>query len=189
MWKGRADVTGDMGELLRVGDFLIPRSVTFTFTGSNGEPDVLARFEVREGRPQCVEFKVTAKDCGRHVRTSDIEVWKIDAMTASVYAQLSLRSTYDPGTNVTTAEPITDERGFWSAINDIDAAVKAPMRGVTRAELEQVAKLYREHIGARPVRQIAALMGYGSERTAARRVEQARDAGLLPPTTPGKRKA
>jgi hypothetical protein len=33
------------------------------------------------------------------------------------------------------------------------------------------------------------LLGYKSERTAARRVQQAREAGLLPATTPGKRKA
>jgi hypothetical protein len=33
------------------------------------------------------------------------------------------------------------------------------------------------------------LGGYASERTAARRVQQAREAGLLPKTTPGKRRA
>lgn len=67
--------------------------------------------------------------------------------------------------------------------------VRAPRRGTTKAELEQVAKLYREHVEGRPVESIRTLMGYGSDRTAARRVEQARAAGLLPSTTPGKKKA
>ena len=113
----------------------------------------------------------------------------LDAMTLSVFARLALKSTYDAETNVTTMVPIMDEREFWRAVNDVDAAVKAPRRGVTRAELEQVANVYRHNVDAKPVQQVAAIMGYGSERTAARRVQQARDAGLLPPTTPGKRKA
>jgi hypothetical protein len=59
---------------------------------------------------------------------------------------------------------------------------------VTRAELEEVAKVYREFIGSTPTRAVQLAGGY-SERTAARRVQQARAAGLLPQTTPGKRKA
>ena len=60
---------------------------------------------------------------------------------------------------------------------------------VTRAELEEVARIYREHVDASPTRAVAMLGGYASERTAARRVQQAREAGLLPKTTPGKRRA
>jgi hypothetical protein len=59
---------------------------------------------------------------------------------------------------------------------------------VSRAELEEVAQVYREHVASSPTRMVAMLCGY-SERTAARRVQQARAAGLLPKTTPGKRKA
>jgi hypothetical protein len=72
---------------------------------------------------------------------------------------------------------------LWSRI------AQAPRRGVTQPELEQVAKIYRDNVSTKPVQQITTIMGYRSERTAARRVQQARDAGLLPPTTPGKRKA
>ncbi len=56
------------------------------------------------------------------------------------------------------------------------------------AELENVARAYREHIDTTPTRAVQ-LAGNYSERTAARRVQQARAAGLLPKTTPGKRKA
>jgi hypothetical protein len=67
-------------------------------------------------------------------------------------------------------------------------ARKARRGPVSRAALEEVAKVYREHLEASPTRAVSLLLGY-SERTAARRVQQAREAGLLPATTPGKRKA
>jgi hypothetical protein len=174
---------------VRIGDFVMPRRASAFVDGANGEPDLEVHFEVRDGRPQCVDVHATAKPDGRPLRTSDLHVLALDAMTLSVFARLALKSTYDAETNVTTMVPIMDEREFWRAVNDVDAAVKAPRRGVTRAELEQVANVYRHNVDAKPVQQVAAIMGYGSERTAARRVQQARDAGLLPPTTPGKRKA
>jgi Holliday junction resolvasome RuvABC DNA-binding subunit len=55
------------------------------------------------------------------------------------------------------------------------------------AELKEVARVYRENVDSRPVEAVEAL-GY-SRRTAARRIQQARLKGLLPPTTQGKRKA
>jgi len=174
---------------VRLGDYALPEEVTCELEGDKGDPDLAVRFQVVEGRPQCVEVRAEAKAGGRAVRTSDLHSLPLDAMTVSVFAQAALRSRYDPETNVTTSEPIADEREFWSAVNAADAAVKAPRRGTTRAELEQVADLYRQYVEGRPVETIRTLMGYGSERTAARRVEQARAAGLLPETTPGKRKA
>jgi hypothetical protein len=59
---------------------------------------------------------------------------------------------------------------------------------VTRSELEGVARVYREHLATTPTQAVQLAGGY-SERTAARRTQQARAAGLLPKTTPGKRKA
>jgi hypothetical protein len=67
-------------------------------------------------------------------------------------------------------------------------ARKARRGTVTRADLEQVAKVYRENLAASPTRAVSLLLGY-TERTAARRVQQARAAGLLPETTKGKRRA
>jgi len=192
VWVGRGRVSRQFGVKdndVRIGDFVMPRRASAFVDGANGEPDLEVHFEVRDGRPQCVDVHATAKPDGRPLRTSDLHVLALDAMTLSVFARLALKSTYDAETNVTTMVPIMDEREFWRAVNDVDAAVKAPRRGVTRAELEQVANVYRHNVDAKPVQQVAAIMGYGSERTAARRVQQARDAGLLPPTTPGKRKA
>ncbi len=187
-WSGKWTTTHPL-RYVRTGDYAIPAEVTAELEGDKGDPDLSVRFRVVEGRPQCVEVRAAAKDGGRAVRTSDLHSLSLDAMTVSVFARTAVHSRYDPETNVTTSTPIQDEREFWRAVNAADAAVKAPRRGTTQAELEQVAELYREHVGDRPIESIRTLMGYGSERTAARRVEQARATGLLPSTTPGKKKA
>jgi hypothetical protein len=128
-----------------------------------------------------------AKPGGRGLRTSDLRQLMLDAMMTSVFANHSFRAVDANG--VTEMVPVASEADFWAALNEVETAVKAPRRGVTPSELEQVAGIYREHIADRPVQHVAALMGYGSDRTAARRVEQAREAGLLPPTSPGKARA
>jgi hypothetical protein len=177
------------GNDVRIGDFVMPRQAQFAIEGANGDPDLVVLLEVRDGRPQVVDVHASAKPDGRPLRTSDLQLLSLDALTISVFARLAMRSTYDPETNVTTMSPIGDEREFWQAINATDAAVKAPRRGSTRAELEQVATVYQANIGRRPVAAVMATLGYSSERTAARRVQQARAAGLLPETTPGKARA
>jgi hypothetical protein len=190
-WRGRGRISTPVGSRrtqVRVGDFVLPRTLTFTVDGEKGEPDLEIRFEVRDGRPRCVEVKAMSKPDGRALRTSDLQVLSLDALTVSVFAQTSMHSSFDPENNVTVMTPITDERSFWSAVNNVDAALKAPKRGTTKAELEQVAKVYKDNIHGSPVQEIQQVLGYGSERTAARRVQQARDAGLLPPTSPGKRR-
>jgi hypothetical protein len=190
-WIGKSSIEWGFGprKQVRVGNFVLPRQLAFVVTGENGAPDLTIRFEVRDGRPVCVEVVATAKPEGRGLRTSDLHLLQLDTLAVSVFAQTALQSSFDPATNVTTMTPIVDERSFWAAVNDVDRAVKAPQRGTTRAELEQVALVYRENIKGSPVAEVKERLGYGSERTAARRVQQARDAGLLPPTTPGKPKA
>lgn len=62
-------------------------------------------------------------------------------------------------------------------------------RGVTKAELEQVAYIYKQNIHKKnPTEAVERNFGY-SGRTASRRVKEAREAGLLPPTTQGRKRA
>ena len=62
------------------------------------------------------------------------------------------------------------------------------MRGATREELEAVAATYRANLGWNPTEAVQRIYGY-TPRTASRRVQQARDAGLLPDTTQGRKLA
>lgn len=190
-WVGESRVTRQFGKGndVRIGDFVMPKEAEWIIEGAKGDPDAVVRLEVRDGRPQVVDVRVTAKPDGRAVRTSDLQIMSLDALAISVFARLAMRSSYDPETNLTRLAPIADEREFWLAVNAADAAVKAPHRGSTRAELEQVAKIYQESVAHKPVLAVMTTMGYKSERTAARRVEAARAAGLLPKTRQGKARA
>ena len=67
-------------------------------------------------------------------------------------------------------------------------ALFSKKRGVTRDELEAVAYTYQNNVQSNPTEAVQHAYGY-TARTASRRVQQARDAGLLPPTTQGRKKA
>lgn len=168
--------------MVRLGDVLVPRKVTRTYHAENGDPDLVMQFEVRDGRPECVGFAIRSKPGGRGIRTADLGVFNIDGLTASAFTQFALAEGGTPITGPSPEQAAAVER-------EVHRARKGRPRTATRAELERVAQVYRDHVEDSPVKAVQQICGYGSERTAARRVEQARAAGLLPQTTPGKRRA
>lgn len=172
VWEGRTRVAGK-GGLIALGDAVVPREAVMTFEGVDGAPDATMRFEVRNGRPECVEVIVRAKPEGRGIRSADVALFNIDTIAVDVF--------YDLGTI-----GVTDERAAVNTRRALQEA-RASRRGtVTREELERVAKTYRENPES-PTRAVELVLGY-SKRTAARRVKQAEEAGLLPVTTPGKKR-
>jgi hypothetical protein len=141
-------------------------------------------FEVRDGRPECVEVHVRAKPDGRGIRTADLQVLNVDAAAVNTFAAVALK----PGGGTWSWMFKTDEEEARRNLRTIHEARMARRGKVTRAELEQVPAVYREHVASSPTRAVSLQLGY-PERTAARRVQQAREAGLLPQTTQGKRRA
>jgi hypothetical protein len=173
VWQGRQRISGS-GGLVALGEAVVPREGVLTFEGTKGSPDVTMRFEVRDGRPECVGVTVEAKPNGRGIRSADMALFNIDSLTVAVFEQLGTIG-------------VRDEAYARRISHDLREA-RASRRGtVTPEELEEVAKIYREHLAASPTRAVALLGGY-SERTAARRIKQAEEAGLLPRTTPGKKR-
>lgn len=191
-WSGRSTWSQKFGarNLVPLGDFVFPRKVDWRFEGEKGDPNLKASFEYRDGRPQCVAVEVTASPDGRPVRTADLVSLEVDKMIVTAFTQFAMHSTFDPERNVTELTPVDldDEREFWAVINGVETAVKAPRRGVTQAELERVAEIYRREAQNDPTLSVKIELGYGSRRTAERRLKQAEEAGLLPPTTPGKKR-
>jgi hypothetical protein len=188
-WRGKTRVGarfgGKHGGLAKVGDVVVPRVAVWAHDGDTGEPDVEVTFEVRDGRPECVDFHVRAKPDGRGIRTVDLQmVSNLDTIAEGLYAAVAPV----PDGSVFNWMWRQTEENAARAQRAVYEARKARRGTVTRATLEEVAKVYREHLDASPTRAVSLLLGY-SERTAARRVQQARKAGLLPATTPGKRKA
>jgi hypothetical protein len=188
-WRGRTRVGskfgGRHGGLTRIGDVTVPRVAVYAHDGDVGEPDLEVTFEIRDGRPECVDFHVRAKPDGRGIRTADLQmVTNLDAIAVNVYAAVAPV----PGGSAFNWMWRQDEEHTKRVQRAAYEARKARRGTVTRAALEEVARVYRENLKASPTEAVSLLLGY-SKRTAARRVQQAREAGLLPQTTPGKRKA
>jgi hypothetical protein len=179
-WEGKQKVTGltggQHGGMVALGDTVVPPKAVMTFEGAKGSPDVEMNFEIRDGRPECVGVNIQAKKDGRGIRSADLAMFNLDNLVTGVFAQLA------------TFPAAKDDAEWFAAERDVHEARSARRGAVTRAELDKVAEVYREHVNASPTRAVALLLDY-TERTAARRVQQAREAGLLPKTTPGKRKA
>jgi hypothetical protein len=188
-WRGKtrlgAKFGGRHGGLAKVGDVVVPRTAVYAHDGDVGEPDLEVTFEVRDGRPECVDFHIRAKPDGRGIRDADLQmVSHLDAMAVKLYEEI----TPVPGGNAFNWMWRQTEENALRAHRAVYEARKARRGDVTRAELEQVAATYREHVASSPTRAVKEFCGYKSDRTAARRVQQAREAGLLPATTPGKRR-
>jgi len=184
-----AQLGGRHGGLRRYDNFVVPARVAYSYEGVRGEPDIKATLEIRDGRPECTEFIITAKRDGRGLRTADLRVFDLTELTVTAFGRFATVPRPSPDEpDAVLLFPPRDEAEARRAQRDLYEAHAARRGGPTRAELEEVTRVYREHIKASPTKAVEMVLGY-SQRTAARRVEQARAAGLLPKTTQGKRKA
>lgn len=187
-WTGRTAVRHD-GRMVQLGETLVPQRAKFEITGEDECPDGRVTFEVRDGRPECVEIAVKAKPGGRGIQSADMTLFNIDNLTVNVFSSVALGPVQQVGPGEWAADNSPDDRAAWSRRGDVHRARTTRRASAgDRVELERVAKVYREHLANAPIAAVRVLLGYHSDRTAARRVQQARAAGLLPPTTPGKRK-
>lgn len=179
---------------------LYPAAVIFEARDPRGSgPDIVARCEIRAGVPEVVDLRVTAKPDGRPVRSvvldgvPNMRTLAVDAFRKYAYRRddpviAALRAGENPGLiEIAAAAGPRDDRESWKIENDLMTAQEQSQSGPAPTELEKVATVYREAVGEKPVEAVQFYLGV-SYRTAARRVEQARAKGLLPPTTQGKRK-
>jgi hypothetical protein len=191
-WTGRtktkAQIGGRHGGEVRVGDHYVPRHVVMQGEGEDGHPDIELRFEVRDGRPTCVGLEIRAKADGRGVRAADLQMFNLDVLTADAFTEFAtpVEAGDRSAEGGVTAWGL-DRREAEAANREFQRAMTG--RRVSRAELERVAETYRRHRESSPTRAVMEVLGYGSESTAARRVKQAEEAGLLTPTSPGKRRS
>jgi hypothetical protein len=175
--KEAADGSVDYGlPPVRFGDTVVPARVAYVIEGSHSSPSLQIEFEIRKGQPVCTAVRVDASPTGRGIRTGDLNALPgLDKLAEDAFMELA----------VTVADNPFD----WHIGKDQSKRKAAKQDVHTRgdAELKKVARAYRENVDSRPVEAVEDL-GY-SRRTAARRIQQARLKGLLPPTTQGKRKA
>ena len=114
-----------------------------------------------------------------------MSLFNIDNLTADVFAELAVLITRDPnGISGQGRRAETDDE-LWAA-RGVVADNRARRSGRTDEELRQVAKIYRDHFDNAPAEAVETVLGY-TERTARRRISEARERGFLPKTTKGKK--
>lgn len=181
MRSSRVSWTGIGPKIVKLGETWVFSRARLSSIGLDGAPDLFAEFEVRDGVPECVAIRWESKPDGRGIRTSDLHVIKVDGLVINAFLQ---HAKVDPQSKVAR----DSERDHWAAVGDLDRAIAGRSKGPHPGELQQVAEIYRAHVGGHPTAAVESLLGM-SRRTAARRVQQARAAGLLPATTPGRKEA
>lgn len=188
MTERRLKRTWSAGEVERVGDVVFPKRVTYTLHGGD-EPEITTHFEVRNGRPELVELTVRAKPKGRGLRASDMQLL-LDSLVSAAFAKVALIPRVDGDGEPLGMTPPRDDRETWQAKGAVNAArprAQRERRPIPLSVLEEVARIYRENAEGKPTDSVATILGL-SPRTAARRVKQAEEAGLLPATVKGKKR-
>lgn len=173
-FDGRGRASYDPSERVPVANRRVPRNIVVTIDGALKQPDYVMKIEVRQGIPQWTEVTLRARPGGADVRDKDLKALRLDDWLQQIVAMVSTTGGLKPQEDHT-------------ALDDIGLAMKGRPR-ISREHLEQVAEIYREHIDGRPTDAVATAFGR-DPRTAGRYIRMARDAGLLPATTRGKRNA
>lgn len=183
-WSGTIDIEPQAPDTAHtVGGIVSPARTRFRFTGSHGAPTVEAIIEVRQGRPELTSITVTNDGPGGLV-TSDLRNISVGTLVENVVMATAER-----------VERVGDAVRHSRTTGDDATAVRNASRRARRApdalasEIAAAAEIYRASIGGGQPQQAVRDRLDLSERTAARRIQQARAAGLLPPTTKGKAKA
>lgn len=168
---------------VQIGDRWIPAEVIVT-SRTESEPDLMMKLVVRKGIPVWSEVQLLARPDGPEVRQRDLNLPLDDWLELIVSSlSMSVGSRDLTGRATLLLLPIEDPAALTNVRRVRSGRPRKPVE-----HLQKVAEIYRDHVDGRPTEAVAAAFGK-SHRTAARYVEDARKAGLLPPTTPGKRKA
>lgn len=169
-------------------DVVVPSRATWRAVGAGDMPDAVAHFEVRDGVPELREVHLVAKPEGRTLLTSDFDAFRSENLTRNVFEALAMSFVGpDPETGEVSMQKATT-RQAQRAVDDLPARRPGRPSALTPGELERVARVYLDDESGKPVVAVRERLGYASERTAARRIKQAEEAGHLPPTTRGRRR-
>jgi hypothetical protein len=174
------------GEYVPVGDRLVPSMVELELNGDATSPTSTVRVEVRDGAPRVVEMRFHAKPGQGEVRQAHLRETQLEAMVELVAAFAVRVVSFDDGTGVVQSS-LSPEGEVWSESLDSLRRARAN-RKVTPELLQEVAAVYREHLATGPTKAVRARF-FVSQRMASNYVQRARRAGLLPPTSPGKKRA
>lgn len=179
-WGGRTRVSAKIGAPVELKPgVLVPREVTWSLEGAEVSPgrswpDILARFEMRDGVPTCTEFTVSSKPGDRGIMTGDLTVINLERIAENAFLSQATVELPAGGHSLTPQHAMTE----------VDAAIRragARRWSSPEEELKSVARVWLNpaHRGAER-KAVAAHLGV-SDETASRRVREARRRGYIPP--------
>lgn len=186
-----AEVRGDgfvlraSGTYVPVGDRLVPSELELELDGDASAPQVVARVEVREGMPRVVALRFDAVATSAEVRQTHLRDVKLDAMFTLLAAFAVRVVVLDDGPTVVETSLSQDGAVRPEALAAIQRM--RARRRMTPAFLREVAETYRANLDSGPTKAVRHRY-FLSERAASKYVQEARAAGFLPPTTPGRKK-
>ncbi|WP_343598894.1 hypothetical protein [Mycobacterium sp.] len=179
--RGEARHRAGPDDMVEVGDRVVPRRITAAIYGDHNTPDVALVIEVRQGVPACAEVRVIARDGAPEVRRTHLKAIPLAEWVDAAVAACS----WIPARGGILYDGFAADR---AKARRNATRVRAGQPRASTHHLQKVADIYREHLAEHPTEAVRRAFGY-SPRTAARYVERARAAGLLPPTTRGKKRA
>lgn len=169
------------------GDLLVHRRAVIEVRGVPGVAEIVADCRMEDGVPSVVSLTLTPAQDRTGVTAQDLR--RIPAPEALAVQALGTNAVHlrAPG-RLSPSRGRRETNRVRQALADRAGAPPPRKNSVSQEQLLLVAEVYREHVDGAPVQAVAATLKL-SQRTAARRVEQARQAGLLPPTEKGHKKA
>lgn len=174
----RDDGSIDYGDApVLLGGTSVPRKVAYVIEGSDGEPSAEASFEVQDsGAIVCTAVSFSRSPGGRSIVAGDLNTFPtLSHLGEQAFLALAYRVADDPHDWF-----ISDPDMKRAARDDIGSSSHL-------SELREMARVYKENFNGNPTAAVVAQFGY-SRRTIARRLDEARDLGLLPRTSKGKKK-
>lgn len=182
-WGGRGRASYGAVDTL-IGDRMVPSEIFVEIRGGLWQPDLSMKIEVRQGIPVWTEVRLHSRPDGPEVREKDLAQLHLNNWLEQIVAHASMKLSGVPGQwGAGWSKPVDDK----TALPDI-RRIRSGRSRMSQERLSKVAEVYREHVNDRPTEAVSRAFGV-SHRTAARYVQQARDLRLLPPTSPGKKKA
>jgi hypothetical protein len=178
---GWAEYEGNFDHFVEVGDRWVPPSVETTFQSVDGQPSLWLRLEVVNGVPQCRDLRITSVEGGRQVKGLDLDAVRLSNWVTDIYAKFAWeRQVMDDG-SVRYAGGVQTQSELAARQQMSQARKGRGARRLTKEFLGQVANVYRDDTTGAPARAVERAFGV-SQRTGSYYVQQARHAGLLPPT-------
>lgn len=187
LFGGHGRAFYDDSAMTTVGDRRVPVQIQVEVRGGVAEPDLSLKIQVRQGVPVYTEVVLRARPDGPEIRAKDLTYIYLNDWLEQIVAACTFTQGESGHWMVQT---IGGERGKAERVAAVAnlRRVRTGRSRTPRERLLKIAETYREHVNDRPTEAVSRAFGV-SHATAARYVRQARDAGLLPPTTPGKKKA